>query len=266
MTTISNTYSPTITAEMRQQYHEEGFFVLERALPEAHLELLRCVAGDAVEVMNARMDAAGTDRIGINLRGRRYFTDMLSHERTELRKVLFSELLADICRATIGEDAYLFWEQYVLKGADPDTKFAWHQDSGYVHEDHLPYVTVWIALDDITEANGSVYLLPFSRSGIRSYIKHVKNEQTNDEICYFGNDPGDPVIVPAGSVVVFSSVTIHRSGPNLSDKMRRVYIAQYSPEVIMKKDGSAPWGETEQFLATGQIVADKPSTEREPQR
>ena len=254
--TAPTTPAPTITDQMRQQYRDEGYFVLERALPEAHLELLRSVARDAVAVMDAKMDAAGTDRIGINLRGRRYFTDMLSREKTDLRQVLFSELLADICRATIGEDAYLFWEQYVLKGADPDTKFAWHQDSGYVHEDHLPYVTVWIALDDVTEENGSVYLLPYSRSGIRSYVKHVKHPRTNDEVCYFGSDPGMPVIVPAGSVVVFSSLVIHRSGPNLTDKMRRVFIAQYSPEVIMKKDGSAPWGGTEQFLAAGQIVAD----------
>ena len=255
MTTTSIASRPGITEKMRQQYRDEGFFVLERALPADHLELLRSVAQEAVSVMDAKMDAEDTDRIGINLRGRRYFTDMLSRDKVELRDVLFSDLLGQICRATIGEEAYLFWEQYVIKGADPDTKFAWHQDSGYVHEDHQSYVTVWIALDDVTEENGSVYLLPYSRSGIRSYIKHVRNERTNDEVCYFGSDPGDPVVVPAGSVVVFSSLLIHRSGPNLTDKMRRVFIAQYSPEVIMQKDGSAPWGGSEQFLHDGRIVA-----------
>ena len=53
----------------------------------------------------------------------------------------------------------------MIKAGDPDTAFAWHQDSGYVHEDHEPYLTCWIALDDVTEENGSVYLLPYSRSG-----------------------------------------------------------------------------------------------------
>jgi ectoine hydroxylase-related dioxygenase (phytanoyl-CoA dioxygenase family) len=255
MTTTTSTAASLITDAMRQQYREEGYFILERALPEEHLALLRGVAQDAVDVMDARMDAEGVDQIGINSRGRRYFTNMLSHERTELREVLFSSLMADICQATIGDEAHLFWEQFVIKGADPDTKFAWHQDSGYVHEDANAYVTLWIALDDVTEENGSVYLLPYSRSGIRSYIKHIRDPRTNDEVCYFGSDPGMPVIVPAGTVVVFSSMVIHRSGPNLTDQMRRVYLAQYSGEVIMHKDGVTPWGESEQFLADGAVVA-----------
>ena len=40
--------------------------------------------------------------------------------------------MADVCRATLGDTAYLFWEQYVVKGAEAGMKFSWHQDSGYV--------------------------------------------------------------------------------------------------------------------------------------
>jgi ectoine hydroxylase-related dioxygenase (phytanoyl-CoA dioxygenase family) len=162
--------------------------------------------------------------------------------------------MAAICSAVLGPQAYLFWEQYVIKAADPDTTFAWHQDSGYVHEDHEPYLTCWIALDDVTEQNGSVYLLPYSRSGIRSYIKHVRAE-TGDQVCYFGSDPGLPVVVPAGSIVCFSSTVIHRSGANLTDRYRRVYLMQYSADVIMDKAGERPWGSFERFLADGEVVA-----------
>jgi ectoine hydroxylase-related dioxygenase (phytanoyl-CoA dioxygenase family) len=95
-----------------------------------------------------------------------------------------------------------------------------------VHEDHEPYLTCWIALDDVTEENGAVYLLPYSRVGVRSYVKHIKDERTNDKVCYFGSDPGQPVVVPAGSIAVFSSTVMHRSGPNLTDEYRRVYVAQ----------------------------------------
>lgn len=42
--------------------------------------------------------------------------------------------------------------------ADGETSFAWHQDSGYsVYQGgasrHKPYVTFWIALDDMSEKN-----------------------------------------------------------------------------------------------------------------
>ena len=104
------------------------------------------------------------DRLGINARGKRYFSAMVYAERPELRPFVFGPTMAAVCRAVLGSEAYLFWEQYVIKAADPDTTFAWHQDSGYVHEDHEPYLTCWIALDNVTEENGSVYLLPYSRS------------------------------------------------------------------------------------------------------
>ena len=60
---------------------------------------------------------------------------------------------------------------------------------------------------------------------------------TNDQVCYFGSDPGMPVTAPAGSIVCFSSVVIHRSGANTTDRMRRVYLAQYSAEPILNEDG-----------------------------
>ena len=244
-----------VSDAQREQFRTDGYFVVERALPSEHLELLRRLSQDALDVTHARMDAEGTDQLGLSRRGKRYFTQHLLRERPELRDVLFSPLLADVCRATLGDTAYLFWEQFVLKGPDLETTFSWHQDSGYVHENHRPYVTVWIALDDVSEINGSVYLLPYRRSGIRSYVKHVTDDRTNDKVCYFGADPGEPIVVPAGSLAVFSSVVIHRSGPNLTDHMRRVYLAQYSSEVIMNQDGSAPWGEFEQFLDAGRIVS-----------
>lgn len=246
-----------VTPELREQYENEGYFVLERALTDEQIELLRSGAQYSIEKLDAEMDEAGVDRIGINHRGKRYFSNMIYQQRPELRNFLFSDLTAQICAATLGEDAYLFWEQYVIKAGDPETAFSWHQDSGYVHEDHEPYVTVWIALDDVTEENGPVHLLPYSRSGIRSYVKHIPDPETNDRVCYFGSDPGVPMTAPAGSVVVFSSVVMHRSGPNLTDRNRRVYIAQYSKDVITAKDDAAtPQGSFERFLDGGQVVAE----------
>lgn len=254
-TDVAPDLASLITDEMRHQYKDEGYFILEKAVSDEHLELLRGAADYSVEKLDATMDEMGVDTIGINHRGRRYFSNMIYKDRPELRQFLYSDLMAEICKATLGPDAYMFWEQYVIKAGDPDTTFAWHQDSGYVHEDHAPYLTCWIALDDVTEENGSVYLLPYSRSGIRSYIKHIRDEKRNDEVCYFGSDPGMPVIVPAGSIAVFSSVVIHRSGANMTDKLRRVYLAQYSGEIIKTKDGTQPWGSFEQFLDNGEIVA-----------
>jgi hypothetical protein len=80
---------------------------------------------------------------------------------------------------------------------------------------------------------------------------------TNDQVCYFGSDPGLSVSAPAGSIVAFSSVLIHRSGANSTDRMRRVYLAQYSRDVIHAKGSTEPQGSFEKFLDGGRIVADR---------
>lgn len=243
-----------ITDEQKQQFREEGYFILERAIPEAHLEVLRGECQRFIDIANAEMDAAGTDVKGLNHRNSRYFIAKRFGESPGLREFIFSPLMAEVCRATLGGDAYLFWEQYVVKCAEVGMKFGWHQDSGYVGHDHRPYLTCWCPLDDVNEENGTVYVLPYSRAGTRSRIEHVREVGSNDLIGYAGADPGIPVIAPAGSVVAFSSTLFHRSGANTTPHMRRVYIAQYSAEPILKRDSPDLWGFAEPLLRGGECI------------
>jgi ectoine hydroxylase-related dioxygenase (phytanoyl-CoA dioxygenase family) len=252
METVTHKTSPLVSEAQATQYLEEGWFVLERVLSQDQLELLRRCAQAAIHRADDEMNAAGVDTVGLNHRGRRYFVSGMAEQVPALRSFLFGDLMADICRATLGPDAFQFVEQFVIKAADQNSAFSWHQDSGFVHEDHEPYLTCWIALDDVTEENGCVYLLPYSRAGIRSYVKHFDDEATHDKVGYFGDDPGIPVVVPAGSIACFSSVVFHRSGPNLTQDLRRVFLAQYSAEVIRTKDGSRAWEGFEEFLRSGE--------------
>ena len=71
---------------------------------------------------------------------------------------------------------------------------------------------------------------------------------------YFGDDPGDPVTVPAGSIACFSSTLFHRSGPNTTDRIRRTYVAQYSSEPILNEERSAPRHLAEPLLIHGDRV------------
>ena len=248
-----------ITQEQKDLYREEGYMILENAMSDAQLGLLRGQCQAAIDRVDRQMDEEGTDVIGINHRGKRYFAANCFKEQPELRSFIFGELMADICRATLGDDAYLFWEQYVVKGRDGGMKFSWHQDSGYVgYPEHKPYLTCWCALDDMSEANGTVHLLPFSRSGIRSWVHHVREEGSNDKVGYFGSDPGITIEVPAGSVVAFTSFNFHSSGSNTTDRLRRVYLTQYSCEPITSADGSKLWGNAEPLLLDGEMAVGAP--------
>ena len=172
----------------------------------------------------------------------------------QVQRFLFSDLMVEVARTALGDTVYLFNEQYVVKAAERGMRFGWHQDSGFIPYPHAPYLTCWITLDDVSEANGTVYLLPYARAGTRDVVAHVRDEETNDMIGYSGADPGDPVIVPAGSIACFSSTVLHRSGPNTTDHVRRVYVAQYSAEPVLCEDGSRPRHLAEPVLVNGQPV------------
>ena len=62
----------------------------------------------------------------------------------------------------------------------------------------------------------------------------------------------DTVECPAGSIAVFTSYNFHASGPNTTDALRRVYLAQYSCEPIRR--GEELWGNAEALLVDGEYV------------
>jgi ectoine hydroxylase-related dioxygenase (phytanoyl-CoA dioxygenase family) len=212
----------------------------------------------AIEVMHSKMDALGSDICDINHRGKRYFLPKRSVESQRLHAFVFSELLQGVCRELLGNDVWLFLDQFVVKTGSQGMKFGWHQDAGYIWPDNVqPYLSCWIPIDDVSIENGTVYVLPYSRAGGRDVQEHVREDGSNDRVGYFGDDPGVPVVCPAGSLVCFSSHTFHRSGPNLTSAQRRVYLIQYSREILRNRDGSLRIM-AEPFLENGRRVVRRP--------
>ncbi len=232
-------------------YREQGWFVLEDALDQDTVELLRRECQRFMDERDAQMDAAGTDVMDLDRRGKRYFVNDCSTRSPALRWFLLDQTMRDVCRATLGDDAYLFNDQFVVKGTDGETSFSWHQDGGYIPYEHRQYLTCWIALDNVDETNGTVYVLAYERAGTREVVPHRRDPSTNDMVGYFGDDPGVPAIARAGSIVCFSSTVFHRSGANTTDRLRRVYVAQYSPEPILDADGGSPRHQAVPVLRAG---------------
>jgi ectoine hydroxylase-related dioxygenase (phytanoyl-CoA dioxygenase family) len=243
-----------ITDEQKKQYEEQGFFILEKVIPEEELEVIRKECGELIAEQEKEMDELGTDELNLSRRNSRYFVFLAYKNRPQLGNFIFSGRMAEICKATIGANAYLFWEQFVVKGTDKKgAEFTWHQDSGYVDYIHKPYVNAWIPLNDVNEENGTVYLLPYGLAGTKEKVEHKPVPNSKDREGYFGPEKGIPANCPAGSIVVFSSTCFHRSGANNTDKMRRAYAIQFSPEIIYEADGSLK-GLDELFLKDGERV------------
>ena len=83
-------------------------------------------------------------------------------------------------------------------------------------------------------------------------------------IGYSGDDPGEPLGMPASSIAAFSSTLLHRTRPNTTDQHRRVYIAQYTAEPLLNQDHSRPRHLAEPLLIAGQRPMEL-TTSRTPQ-
>ena len=144
-----------ITAQHQRAFEEQGYTILRQALDEPTLMMLREECSYFVGYVDGSMKARGRETYGITHRGKRYFISGRYRESRRLPSFLFGQLMADITRAFLGDESYLFVEQWVVKGAEQGMKFAWHQDGGYVkfsdpETRHRPYLTCWRALDDMS--------------------------------------------------------------------------------------------------------------------
>ena len=246
--------SKVISNEQLHQFKEDGFCILKNVIPQELIERLRGECQRFIKEKDDEMDRKGVEVDEINHKGKRYFIALRYKDSQTMQDLIFGKEMEQITRKILGEDVFLFLEQYVVKAADKGMTFSWHQDSGYLDFDHKPYLSIWCPLDDVTEENGTVYLLPYKDAGVKNRIDHVLQEGTNDKIGYFGDDPGVPAVLKAGDVALFSSTCFHRSGSNKTNKSRRVLLIQYSAEPILKSTGE-PLYWAEPFIKEGKNIS-----------
>lgn len=153
------------------------------------------------------------------------FTIHLVKRSEVLRSFARHPVLLGLCADLIGPDVSLYWDQAVYKKPENPRRFPWHQDNGYTYVEPQQYLTCWVALTDATVVNGCPQVVPgIHRLGT---LQHHYVDPLGWE-CF--EDPDGAVAAPvgAGGVVVFSSLTPHLTGPNLTDEARKAYILQYA--------------------------------------
>ncbi len=208
-------------------YDEYGFFVLEDALDPSTVAAVRAEI-DPIEAALEDQLLRSTDdgRMFIYRAGEITFTTHLVARSPLLRELVSSPPLRDLAVDLLGPDVRLYWDQAVYKKPGTEAPFPWHQDNGYTFVQPQQYLTCWIALSDVTEDNGCPWVVPgLHRQGTLAH-------ETTDLGFVCLDDAPDAVPVPAaaGSIVVFSSLTPHSTGPNLTDAVRKAYIVQYAPD------------------------------------
>ncbi|MGH7025191.1 MAG: phytanoyl-CoA dioxygenase family protein [Caulobacteraceae bacterium] len=219
-----------LTPAQARAYDEDGFFLLEGAFTRAEVDTVAAAIAPFEAAEEDRLRALG-GRQSISIADAITFTIHLVARCEALKAFSRHRVFRALCHDTLGPGARLYWDQAVYKKPGNPAEFPWHQDNGYTFIEPQQYLTCWVALTDATLDNGCPWVVPgVHRLGT---LRHG--------VTPFGfqclEGPENAVAVPAraGDVVVFSSLTPHRTGPNLTAETRKSYILQYAP------DGAVAW-------------------------
>lgn len=191
-----------LSAPKIEQFRDRGYVLIPDVFTSTECE----------RIANQIEDAAFELDLGDPEAGPLKYRPMMHLASPALESVATDRRWAGIVQPLLrGEDVRLYWEQAVAKAPGARTELPWHQDNGYTPLIPEEYITCWLALDNAEIDNGCLWVIPESHhQGTQPH----RNDETGSpfRIGLDGTeDEGIPVPVPAGSVLVFSSLLMHRS-------------------------------------------------------
>ena len=219
--------SGRLSAAQVEDFDRDGCLVLDSVFSPDELGPLVADLDELAAEADAFLRRFDDDRISIAESGAIVFGLHPSTRCDSARAFVRHPVFADLCHDLVGPDSRLYWDQLVYKSPEKPRRFPWHQDNGYGFVEPQQYLTCWVALTDATVDNGCPWIVPgLHRAGT---LAHEFVEPLGFE-CLVDHPDARAVPVPAGSVIVFSSLTPHLTGPNVTDAVRKAYIVQYAPE------------------------------------
>jgi phytanoyl-CoA hydroxylase len=221
-----------LTPEQVQHYRTEGYVVVESLFGEADLTKIdstireltaRAVSGEEMsQILELEPEAIDGQRVP-----RRIFSPYDQHDA--FRDLAHDARILDRIESLIGPNFNLQHSKLNMKPAKVGSVVDWHQDLAYFPHTNDDLVTTLIYLDDATQENGCLQVLPrhhhhyFDHTDRDGRFAGMIREDLSDG--RFGRPV--PLAAPAGSVIFMHCITPHSSLPNRSSRARRTLIYEY---------------------------------------
>ena len=222
-----------LTQQQHDEYFAQGFTIIEKLLDDSELERLR---------ERLRLAALGKLDAGVKIGMERGLTaepvhgadpllrvrkvSNLARHDSYFRGLVSQERLVGVACDLLGDQIRYIGDEAQLKPAKQGSPHPWHQDEPYFKEMAVPIATIWIAVDQATEANGCMQVVPGSHlEGIVARGDEKRFWLTDDEV---DTSSAVSAILDPGSALVFHSRLLHGSGPNTTEQPRRSMICRYA--------------------------------------
>lgn len=220
-------------------FHEQGYLVVPGAASTWELAALNAELDGWIDESRGHRE-----NWGVTADGKPVFDLEPGHtaERPRLRRitnpadfsdlyrsVLFDGRVVDLAAALLGPDVKFHHCKINIKMPSMETYVGWHQDHAFEPQTNDSMVTCLLMLDDMTEQNGALQVVPGSH---RTQHSHYRDERFAGEIDRGRWPDFESRAVRlsgrAGDLVFLDSWTVHGSPANRSDTPRRLLIAEYT--------------------------------------
>lgn len=216
-----------LTQEQKAFYETHGYLLIENAVSSAQLERLLEITD---RLINASRSVTESNDVydldtGHGPEAPRLTRIKVPHQRDPFFwEVLRHSAMTEVLRDLLGPDTNLLTSKLNTKAPGGGRAVEWHQDwAFYPHtNDHL--LAFGLMLEDVGLENGPLMVIPGSHKG--PVLSHHMNGVFAGAI-----DPDDPLFErhkaitltgKAGSMTVHHVRTLHGSGPNVSQRSRKV--------------------------------------------
>ncbi len=212
------------TYEEIQALRNDGYFIRQRFFSDEEIDDLEEVADAAVAWRNEHFESYQDQFARISTRNSFVFVNELaddSESRGDIQHFCLQPAIRDMARSLAGPDVAHCCYQLVYKFAGHDRPFAWHQDEIQTPADP-PFFNIWIALNDMDEANGCLWTIP--GLGMDRVLPHVQTAEGLSAWPLDDPNQGIPLRMQRGDICVMGSKSLHKSGANTSDRPRKAML------------------------------------------
>lgn len=240
-------------------YHAQGYLVFEDVLTRDELDEAQRIVDDFVEQSRQVIESQGhfdlePGHTPENPKVRRLSGPAGYHPFFD--KLMRADRVLDILTPLIGPAIRAQGDKLNMKPAAGGSAVEWHQDFAHYPHTNDDLCAVGIALDDATEENGCMMVVPQSHKG--PILDHHQDgyfigaiSPTRDGIDL---SRAVPLAVKAGGLTVHHARTLHGSATNTSGQSRRLLLYQYAAADAWPFGGVGDW---DQF--NGQILRGEPT-------
>ena len=229
-----------------EHFQEHGYAAMERVFSDDEVRRMRKEADEILELIlnssnslerqSGRLDLVRNEA-GFLVRKIQPINDLSLY----LSQISADSRLLDPMRTLMNEEPILMEEKlnykqplpclsfgFETKPRDTD-RFPVHNDWAYYRAQNYPQgiISSAITLDDCPAESGPIRVWPGTH---KSHLEHESIDiglQVQPGLVDF--EGGEDLLLPAGSVAFFSSLLVHNSRPNISEKPRRMMIYSHYP-------------------------------------